>query len=62
MINWNVYIQQAAIALLFTLISWTIVDQLLVEISFIKYFFVELIFVLSQKVYNFTIKSLNLEL
>ena len=59
--NWNVYLQQLGIAAIVTLLSWIIVDQLIVDISFIKYFFVEVLFVISQKLYNFTIKSLNLE-
>lgn len=60
--NWRIYIQQLGVATIVTLISWFIVNQYIVEIEFIKYFFVELIFVISQKLYNFTIKSLNLEL
>lgn len=59
--NWRIYIQQLGIAAVITLISWYIVNQYIVEVSFIKYFFVEVIFVISQKLYNFTIKSLNLE-
>ena len=49
------------IAILFSIVSWLIVDNLIIPISFWKYLIIELMFVLSQKLFKFTVLKLKLE-
>jgi hypothetical protein len=40
-------------------INWIIVNFLIINIPFWKYFFVEIIFLVSYKLYTFTLSKLN---
>ena len=49
------------IAIFFSIVNWLIVDNLIIPISFWKYLIIELMFVLSQKLFKFTVLKLKLE-
>lgn len=53
-------IHYTLIAILFSIINWFIIDNLVINISFWKYFIVELILVTSLKIFKFTIEKLKL--
>lgn len=46
-------IHKLLIPILFTLTEWTIVDSFIIKITFIQYIFVEIIVLLSLKLYTF---------
>ena len=48
------------LALLISIINWIIIDNFIVEISFFKYFLIEIILILSIKLYKFTKQKLRL--
>ncbi len=47
---------------LFSLLSWFTVDRFVTKVSFLQYFFIEFILILSLKLFNFTKQRLNLKL
>lgn len=49
------------LAIFFSIVNWLIVDNLIIPISFWKYLIIELMFVLSQKLFKFTVLKLKLE-
>lgn len=46
---------------LFTITNWMIVDAFIIKVPFYKYFLIELILVLSMKIYKFTLRKFKLE-
>jgi hypothetical protein len=55
------FITRTLLAILFTLLNWLVISHYIVEISLLRYFFVELILVISYKFYTFTISKYNLQ-
>lgn len=53
-------IHRALISLVFSVINWILIDLLLVDLPFWKYFIIELFLVVSMKFYIFTTRKLNL--
>jgi hypothetical protein len=53
-------IHKLFLSLVFTIINWIVIDHFIVEISFIKYIFVEVLLLVSMKFYIFTTRKLNL--
>lgn len=53
-------IHKLFLSLVFTIINWIVIDQLIVEITFIKYIFVEVLLLVSMKFYIFTTRKLKL--
>jgi hypothetical protein len=49
------------LSILFSLINWLIIDKFIVNVSIYKYFFIELVLVLSIKFYKFTKLKLRLD-
>lgn len=49
------------ISILLSIVNWFIIDKLIINISFWKYFILELIFVVSMKLYKFTLQKLQLQ-
>lgn len=47
---------------LFSLLSWFTIDRFVTKVSFLQYFFIEFILILSLKLFNFTKQRLNLNL
>jgi hypothetical protein len=41
------------IAMLFSILNWILIDYLIIDISFFRYFIVELLLVISLKLYTF---------
>lgn len=60
-INTQKAIQTISIAVLFTLLNYFIISNYIVDLSFWKYLIVEFVLIISYKLYNFTISSLNLQ-
>jgi hypothetical protein len=60
MTNIEKIIHHFSLSVLFTLINWFIIDFFIIEISFIKYFIIEIILVLSLKFYKFTLSKFKL--
>jgi hypothetical protein len=48
------------LSLMFSIISWLVVDNLIIDISFLKYFLIEIILIISLKFYKFTIQKFKL--
>lgn len=48
------------ISLLFSIINWILIDYFIIDISFIRYFIVELLLVISLKFYTFILHSTKL--
>jgi hypothetical protein len=48
------------LSLAFTLTNWFTVTTFIIEISFLKYFFIELLLVLSMKLFKFTLTKFKL--
>jgi len=48
------------LSLMFSIISWLVVDNLIIDISFLKYFLVEIVLIISLKFYKFTIQKFKL--
>lgn len=46
--------------MVFTLFNWVVIDYFIVDISFIKYIFVEVLLLVSMKFYIFTTHKLKL--
>jgi hypothetical protein len=44
----------------FTIMNWFIVTTFIIEVSFFKYFFIELLLVLSMKFFKFTLTKFKL--
>jgi hypothetical protein len=61
MTDFERFIQKAGIAIIFTLLNYFIISNFIIELSFVRYFIVELVLVFSYKFYSFTISSLNLQ-
>lgn len=53
-------IHRLFISLVFSLLNWIIIDNLIVELSVGKYIIVEIILVISMKFSIFTIRKFNL--
>ena len=49
------------ISAVLSLIAWVVVDRFIVHITFIQYFFVEVVIIISQFVYDWHLKRLNHE-
>jgi hypothetical protein len=49
------------LACLFSIINWLLIDKLIIEISFFKYVLIEIILVLSIKMFKFTKQKLGLK-
>jgi hypothetical protein len=49
------------ISIVFSLIAWTVVDQFIVHITFMQYFLIEVIILISQFAYDWQLKQLNHE-
>lgn len=45
---------------IFSIICWFVVDNLIINISFLKYFLIEIILIISLKFYKFTIRKFKL--
>ena len=54
-------INHLLLGVLFTLVNWMIVDALIIEVPFYKYFLIELILVISMKIYKFTLTKFKIE-
>jgi len=48
------------ISIVFSIINWFVIDYFIVEISIIRYFFVEVLLLISMKFYIFTTRKFNL--
>jgi hypothetical protein len=47
------WLHKLVIAILISLLTWVIIDRLIVELSLVKYFFVEVLLFLSGELYTF---------
>jgi hypothetical protein len=54
-------IHRLMIGTLFTIMNYFLVNNLIINISFSKYFLIELILVLSMKLFKFTVNKLDLK-
>jgi hypothetical protein len=54
------FVHSFLLSILFSSLTWFVVDKLLVEISIIKYFILEIILLVSLKLFNFTKLKLGL--
>ena len=49
------------ISVVLSLIAWTVVDHFIVHVSFMQYFFIEVVIIISQFAYDWQLKQLNHE-
>jgi|DEB19_MinimDraft_3_1074340.scaffolds.fasta_scaffold151515_2 hypothetical protein len=61
MTDFHKAVQKIGLAVLFTLLNYFIISNFIIELSFVRYFIVELVLVFSYKFYSFTLSSLNLQ-
>lgn len=54
------YTHRFLLGSLFTIMNWTIVKTLIIDVSFIRYFFIELALILSMKLFKFTLTKFKL--
>jgi len=54
-------IHSLIISFLFTITNYIFIINFIINISFLKYFLIELVLVISLKLYKFTIHKLDLE-
>lgn len=47
------WFHKLVIAILISLLTWVIIDRLIVELSLVKYFFVEVLLFISGELYTF---------
>jgi len=52
-------IHKILLAFLFTLMNWTIVNNIIVEVDLIRWIFIEIILGFSIKLFNFTLTKLQ---
>ena len=53
-------IHRLVVSILFSLLNWVVVKNLIIELPFWKYFIIELLLLVSMKFYIFTIQKLKL--
>lgn len=53
-------IHSLLISFIFSIFNWIIIDNLLIPISFSKYVLIEIMFIISMKLYLFTLKKTKL--
>jgi hypothetical protein len=49
------------LGILFSIINWLLIDNLIINLSIYKYVFIEIVLVISIKLYKFTKLKLNLD-
>ena len=49
------------ISIVFSLIAWVVVDYFIIRITFVKYFFIEVVIIISQFAYDWQLKRLSHE-
>lgn len=50
------WLHRLVLSILFTLVAWVFVDKVIVDISFLQYFFVEVTCLISLKLYTFILQ------
>lgn len=55
------FIHGFIISITLSILNWFIIDNFIINIPFWKYFILELIFVVSMKLYKFTLQKLQLQ-
>ena len=54
-------INKTIIALLFSVLNWLIIDRFIIEIPFYKYFIIEILLIVSMKIFIFTTQKIKLQ-
>jgi hypothetical protein len=54
-------INKTIIAVLFSILNWLIIDKLIIEIPFYKYFIIEILLIVTMKLCIFTTQKLKLQ-
>lgn len=55
-------IHKILISLIYTIATWTFIKSFILNLSFYKYFLIEIVLVLSMKFYKFTLEKFKLNL
>lgn len=55
------WFHRLVLSAIFSVLNWLLVDWLIVELSFLKYFFVEVLLIVSLKLYTFISSRLQSE-
>ena len=54
-------INKTIIAILFSILNWLIIDRFIIEIPFYKYFIIEILLIVSMKIFIFTTQKIKLQ-
>lgn len=54
-------INKTIIGLLFSVLNWLVIDRFIIEISFYKYFIIEILLIITMKICIFTTQKLKLQ-
>jgi hypothetical protein len=54
-------LNKTIISLIFSLLNWIIVNRFIIEIPFYKYFIIEILLIVSMKIFIFTTQKLKLQ-
>jgi hypothetical protein len=55
------YFHKATLSLLFSILCWLLIKNLIIDIGFFRYFLIELLLILSMRLLKFTLTKLKLD-
>lgn len=54
-------LNKTIISLIFSLLNWIIINRFIIEIPFYKYFIIEILLIVTMKIFIFTTQKLKLQ-
>lgn len=54
-------INKTILSVLFSILNWTIISKFIIEIPFYKYFIIEILLIVSMKIYIFTTQKFKIQ-
>jgi hypothetical protein len=54
-------LNKTILSVLFSILNWTLINKFLIEIPFYKYFIIEILLIVSMKIFIFTTQKIKLQ-
>jgi accessory gene regulator protein AgrB len=54
-------LNKTILSILFSILNWTLINRFLIEIPFYKYFIIEILLIVSMKIFIFTTQKFKLQ-
>jgi hypothetical protein len=54
-------LNKTILSVLFSILNWTLINKFLIEIPFYKYFIIEILLIVSMKIFIFTTQKFKLQ-